>query len=246
MDAPHDPVARRDALERWADQQKRRSRRPPLSTRVVERVIGRDRLIRTGIRVDRFADRVFDQGFDTASVVQLPLHSDDRVLYVPSRWHVLPRALRYLGVSDEDCFVDFGCGKGRVVHQAARWPFKRVIGVEVSPELAEEARALLKARSHQHRAREVEVVVSDVREYQVPDDLTIGYFFHPFGRETLDMLLGRIVESIDRRPRRVRLIYVLPDLSRWAILDTGRFRVVKQQSSVLRGGIDRVAIFESR
>jgi cyclopropane fatty-acyl-phospholipid synthase-like methyltransferase len=87
---------------------------------------------------------------------------------------VLPRALRYLGVSDRDTFVDFGCGKGRVVHQAARRPFRRVIGVEISPVLAEVARNGLAARRHQHRCGSVEIVVSDVTQYRVPDDLTIG------------------------------------------------------------------------
>ncbi len=129
---------------------------------------------------------------------------------MPSPWHALPRALYYLGVSDRDTFIDFGCGKGGVVHQAARRPFRRVIGVEISPVLAEIARTNLAARRRQHRCRNVEIVVSDVAEFSVPDDLTIGYLFHPFMNETLDALLRSIVDSIDRRPRRVRLIYVSP------------------------------------
>ena len=105
---------------------------------------------------------------------------------MPSAWHMLPQALRYTGVSDSDTFVDFGCGKGRVVHQAARRPFRRVIGVEISPVLAEIARTNLAARRHQHRCRNVEIVVSDVMEFRVPDDLTIGYLFHPFRGETFE------------------------------------------------------------
>src|SRR4029450_218589 len=105
-------------------------------------------------------------GLDTSGHAREPEHHhSDRVLYVPSAWHVLPRALRYLGVSDRDTFVDFGCGKGRVVHQAARRPFRRVIGVEISPHLAEIARTNLAARRHEHRCRNVEIVVSDVAEY---------------------------------------------------------------------------------
>jgi SAM-dependent methyltransferase len=199
--------------------------------------------------VEWFADRLLDRGLETSGVVQLHEYPiDDRVHYVPSAWHVLPRALRYVGVSDRDTFVDFGCGKGRVVHQAARRPFRRVIGVEVSPDLAENARTALAARAHQHRCQTVEIVVADVTEFRVPDDLTVGYFYRPFGPRTLATVLRGIVESMDRHPRRVRLIYVWPsDPARSTILATGRFRLAKERSS---GLINRrsvpVAIFESR
>jgi SAM-dependent methyltransferase len=159
---------------------------------------------------------------------------------------VLPRALRYLGVSDRDTFVDFGCGKGRVVHQAAKRPFRRVIGVEISPDLAATARASLAARSHQHRCRNVEIIVADAAEFRVPDDLTIGYLFDPFMNQTLDAVLGSIIDSIDRHPRRVRLIY-LHSLAGSQVLATGRFRLLKEQRSrLLDASGSRVAIYESR
>lgn len=238
----HDTTDRRETLELWANEQFARTGggRSRRSARIRESV-------RRATRVyDRAANRLRDRGLDTTTDVKLPLHTtDDRVLYVASAWHVLPRALRYIGVSDRDVFVDFGCGKGRVVLQAARWPFRRVIGVEVSPELAETARGVLAARAHQHRCHDLEIVVSDVRQFRVPDDVTIGYFFRPFGDETLDAVLRRIVESIDRNPRIVRLIYLWPMSSRSRILATGRFRLIKVQSSFLRRRTDQVAIFES-
>jgi SAM-dependent methyltransferase len=237
------------------DEQLQRTRPGPLRfrTKVARRLIGADRLRRSRGRVlrstrlvHRFTNPLLDRGLDTSGRATLPEHSiDDRVPYVPSSWHFLPRALRYVGVSYRDTFVDFGCGKGRVVHQAARRPFRRVIGVEVSPELAEIARAGLAARRHRHRCRNVEIVVSDVRDFRVPDDLTIGYFFRPFGDETLEAVLRLIVESLDRNPRRVRLIYAWPMTSRPTIVATGRFRLVKEQSSAFYSHTDRVAIFES-
>jgi SAM-dependent methyltransferase len=217
----------------------------------VERLVGAERLQRSLFRadntLDRIADRLFGRGLETWDSITLPEHElDDRLAYVPSAWHVLPRALRYIGVSDRDTFVDFGCGKGRVVHQAARYPFRRVIGVEVSSELAEIARAGLAARSNQHRCGEVEIVVADAAHFQVPDDLTIAYFFRPFGEETFGAVLQRIVESIDRNPRRVRLIYLWPMNSASTIVATDRFRLVKQQSSsLIHRRKDRIAIFES-
>ena len=254
MDAlPDDPAARREAFERWNEEEL--LRRPPtrLSTRLAHRVVGARRVThaltyvgRITRFVDRVAGRVLDRGLDTSDEASLPVHeTENRNLYVPSAWHVVPRALRYIGVSEHDTFVDIGCGKGRTLHQAARWPFRRVIGVEVSPELAEIARSGLAARSHRHRCRDVEVVVADAKEFAVPDDVTVVYFFRPFGDDTLEAVLRAVVDSIDRNPRPVHLIYVFPVTSTAVILATGRFRHVTNQSSALRRHADLVAIFES-
>jgi SAM-dependent methyltransferase len=250
-----DIAARREELKRWAEDQERLnspSRRARLQANLVlkRRLLAHRIAVRTRAAdrmLDRFADRMLDRDIHTAGQASLPEHTrNDRVRYVPTPWHVLPRALRYVGVSDRDTFVDFGCGKGRVLHQAACRPFRRVIGVEVSPTLAEIARTALAARAHQHRCQRVEIVVADVEQFVVPDDLTIGYLFQPFGDDTLATLLRGVVQSIDRNPRRVRLIYLWPTTgARSTILATG-FRLVKEQSSsLINPHADRVAIFES-
>ena len=199
-------------------------------------------------RLERLSDRLFDSGLDTSSRAHLhnfPL--DDRVHYMPSSWHVLPRALRHVEVSERDGFLEYGCGKGRVVHQAARRPFARVIGVEVSPELVDVARAALSARHHRHRCPNVEIVVADARDFPVPDDITVAYLFRPFGDDTLVPVLRNMVESMKRRPRRVRMIYIWPqDRSRAEILATGRFRFVKEfPSGVFNRRTPPITIFES-
>jgi SAM-dependent methyltransferase len=225
--SPEDAAARRDRLERWVAEQQRRMDRAqnPSWTRL-------GRAVTKGHRVARgsqwFADHVLNRGLNTAASGEPEHDHPDRLPYISSPWHTLPRALRHVEVSDRDTFIDFGCGKGGVVHQAAKRPFRRVIGVEISPVLAEIARTNLAARRRQHRCRNVEIVVSDVAEYSVPDDLTIGYLFHPVVNETLDALLRSIVDSIDRRPRPVRLIYVFP-LQRSRVVATGRFRLLKEQ-----------------
>jgi hypothetical protein len=123
-----------------------------------------------------------------------------------------------------------------------------VVGVEISPVLAEAARSGLAARRHQHRCRDVEIVVADVMAFRVPDDLTICYFYYPFTGQTFESVLRSIVESIDRNPRRVRLIYLrLSEEPCSAILATGRFRLLKEQRTrLLDAAGPSAAIFESR
>jgi hypothetical protein len=82
----------------------------------------------------------------------------------------------------------------------------------------------------------------------VPDDLTIVYLFYPFGEKTLDVVLHNLIESIDRRPRRMHLIYLWPKYNQ-QVLATGRFQMLREfdsfrMLSTLRWRY-RVAIFES-
>jgi tRNA G46 methylase TrmB len=253
--SPQDVAARRDRLERWVEKQQRwMQEQQRLMDQLPDRLSWWTRLgkaVTKGKRVARgsqwFARRVLHRGLDTSSRNEPEHDHPDRVWYVRSPWYALPRALHHVGVSDSDTFIEFGCGKGLVVHQAAKRPFRRVIGVEISPVLAEIARTNLAARRHQHKCRNVEIVVADLAEFSVPDDLTVGYLFHPVRNETLDALLRNIVDSIDRTPRRVRLIYVYPQQSS-RVLATGRFRLVKVQENKLldpSSNPPRTQIFES-
>jgi tRNA G46 methylase TrmB len=245
-----DTTARMRRLEQWASEHSPpdKPKKPvPLPDNFADRWKARARQARQWARTEigawfeRLADLVLDRGIDTASHATLPEHEHpDRLAYLPSGWHVLPRALRHVGVSEDDTFVDFGSGKGRVVHQAAKRRFKKVIGVEISPALAQIARTSLAARSRRHRCADVEIVVADAATCRVPDDVTIAYFFHPFYGETFDALLRNLVDSIDRNPRRVSVIYVWP-LFAQQILATGRFQLVKE----LGGRKHPVKIFES-
>jgi hypothetical protein len=56
--------------------------------------------------------------------------------YMPAGVWSLRRILGRREVSDEDVFIDFGSGKGRVVLQAAlHYPFRTVCGIELSEHL---------------------------------------------------------------------------------------------------------------
>lgn len=243
---PEDPRARAEWIQRWADERWLKDQQP---SGVQWRKHGQDLAQSSGRLAGatwRAVERVLDRGLATAGDLHEPEHAHpDRVHYVPTAWHVLPRALRRVGAGEDDTFVDFGCGKGRVVHQAARRPLRHVIGVELSPTLATAARHGLQSRHRQHRCCDIEIVVADAAEFAVPDDLTIGFFFDPFGETTMDAVLANIIASLDRRPRPIRLIYVRPRFGS-RVLATGRFRLLGE----LRGGLKdvrlyRTAIFES-
>jgi cyclopropane fatty-acyl-phospholipid synthase-like methyltransferase len=193
---------------------------------------------------DRVADLIFERGVSTSKTeVELDHFHPDRVAYEASGWLDLRRALGKRKIQPTDVFIDFGSGKGRMVYQAAKYPFARVIGVEISANLNELARRNIDRSLDKLACRNIELVTIDAADFEIPDDVTIAYLYHPFGGETFKAVMRHIVESLDRNPRRLTLIYQMP----WRedhILATGRFellRTLKRRRSDPR----RIAVYES-
>jgi precorrin-6B methylase 2 len=162
-------------------------------------------------------------GIETASIVrlhELGLAARNRVDYHPTPWLALRRVLSEHSVSQDDVFIDFGCGKGRVIFQAAMYPFRRIIGVELSRELADIARGNIERSLTKFKCRNVEVVNQDVLDYEVPDDVTVVYFFNPFKGEIFAAVLDKLLASLRRRPRELTIIY-MDAAEEQALLESG-------------------------
>jgi SAM-dependent methyltransferase len=190
---------------------------------------------RLGIRTDGWIE-----------LAELNLPSEHRVHYQPSAWLTLPRALRRGEVAPEDVFIDFGCGMGRVVLEAAlRYRFARVIGVELSPQLADLARRNVERNRGRLRTSRVEIVTADVLAYPIPDDVTVAFFYNPFLGPIFAHVVRGLLASVDRAPRRLRIIYNNP-YEEAQLLATGRIRRVSSGRSFRsrRGGQSGLAIYE--
>jgi SAM-dependent methyltransferase len=164
-------------------------------------------------------------------LAELNLASDYRVQYEPSPWLTLPRILRRSEVAPTDVFIDFGSGLGRMVLEAALlYRFARVLGVELSPELAAVARQNVERNRRRLKTPQVEIVVSDALAYAIPDDLTIAFFYNPFYGPIFAHVIGQLIASVDRSPRRLRIIYNNP-FAEEQLLATGRIRRVRSGRS---------------
>ncbi len=145
------------------------------------------------------------------STTELGYSNQDYVHYVAAGWFQLRRILRTSDVGPEDVFIDYGSGMGRVVYQAAAWyPFKRVIGVELTPALTEVAQCNIDRNVDRLRCRDVELVTADALYYPFPDDVTVVYFNNPFHGDVFRKVMQRIVESQTRRRRRLLVVYANP------------------------------------
>jgi len=172
-------------------------------------------------------------GIETSRAVELDtfgLGTEDRVSYEPSGMLALRRMLDRHPLEPDDVFLDLGCGKGRAVLLAARRPFRRAIGVEVSPQLTDVARRNLDACRPRLRCQDVSFVTADAASYEVPDDVTFVYLCNPFRGATFQAAVEALVASVDRRPRRLHVSYYMP-LEHDRLMATGRFRHVRTVSS---------------
>jgi hypothetical protein len=129
-------------------------------------------------------------------------------------WYLVMRESLADGSIDwrDEVFIDYGSGLGRALLFASTLPFRRIIGVELSKMLCEKAQENLQ---HYYRkagktAPEFLVIAADASEFDLPDDVTVIYFFNPFRAELLRVVVGKIEESLQRAPRKCIVIYVNP------------------------------------
>jgi SAM-dependent methyltransferase/peroxiredoxin len=195
---------------------------------------------------ERVTQLLFERHMSTKGrALEFEHFEPDLVHYEPSSWLALRWGLRRIGPGSEDVLVDFGCGKGRVICEAARRPFGRVIGVEISQRLLDVARENVDRNRQRFRCQNIDLVKADATEWQIPDDMTVAYLYHPFAGAVFHRVIDNIVQSIRRNPRRVRLVYVGPVLEQ-EIIATGYFDLVGRRQA--RGRqmkvFNSVALFE--
>jgi SAM-dependent methyltransferase len=166
--------------------------------------------------VQETGDRLFDRylGIETARPVwqgDLEFGAEAGLHYQPSNWVnlvLLRQVLKGLSVSRKDAFIDFGCGKGQVLALASRFPFGRVIGLDLSPSLIEHAERNMARIRGRAVAGTIELVYANALDYPVPDDLTVAYFYMPFPTPVYEAVLANIAGSLARRPRAFHIIYL--------------------------------------
>src|SRR5690348_2912997 len=78
-------------------------------------------------------------------------------------------------------FIDLGSGKGRAVMMASDYPFRRIIGVELLPDLHRFARENLRAyKSISQKCFDLECICADASHFDFPEEPLLIYLFNPF------------------------------------------------------------------
>ena len=124
------------------------------------------------------------------------------------------------------CFIDFGCGKGATLVFATNLGFKKVIGVEFSPELAHIALVNMQKYSHQVGGKvNFEIINIDASQYEIPSYADCFYFFNPFDAFILEQVLQNIITSLEKYPRKILIVYL--NGAHHAVVERYKYKKIK-------------------
>jgi SAM-dependent methyltransferase len=112
---------------------------------------------------------------------------------------------------DQFTFIDLGSGKGRTLLMASEYPFMRIVGVELIAELHRAAEENIRAyRSATQRCVQIESVLADAREFELPQEPLVLYLFNPLPESALSEVLRRLEKLLAQAPRPVWVVYHNP------------------------------------
>lgn len=147
-------------------------------------------------------------------------------IYMPASYDILETCFSFLQEYKLKHLVDLGCGKGRAMAVAAHFGFNKITGVEFSEKLADEAKKNLSSTGKKIPSLQWEVIIQNVRHYEIPADSDCIFLFNPFDQVVLGNVLDNIESSIQNNPRSMYVIYLTPNYRQ--LFDSSGYKVIKQ------------------
>lgn len=109
-------------------------------------------------------------------------------------------------------FIDLGSGKGRALLMAARYGFKRIIGVEFMPEWHRAAQKNIdKFAAANLSAPAMESVCMDARDFEFPAEPLVVYLFNPFPEPVFMAVMENLRHSTETYRRPIWIAYRFPE-----------------------------------
>jgi SAM-dependent methyltransferase len=108
----------------------------------------------------------------------------------------------------EFTFIDLGSGKGRTLLMASEYPFRKIIGIEILPELDRAAQENIRAyQSPTQQCTTIQAVCSDASRFELPEEPLVLYLFNPLPQAGLRNLVMGLEKSLEELPRPVWIVY---------------------------------------
>ena len=111
----------------------------------------------------------------------------------------------------EFTFIDIGSGKGRVLLMAADYPFRRILGIELLPELHRTAKENIgNYKSDSKQCFAIDCLVGDACSFVFPAEPTVLYLFNPLPESGLARMIRNLEHSLREHSRPVFVLYHNP------------------------------------
>jgi predicted RNA methylase len=154
------------------------------------------------------ARRLGALGVDFSSEVDRRFSTSVGHIYQPTYYPIFEDGIRNLPISIQEIkLFDVGSGKGAVFHFAKQRGIEKVGGVELSDELCAIAAKNMRTLGYQ----DVDIFQKDATLLKEElDAYNVFYMSNPFPAVPMRGFLRAIVESTQRTPRSVYLVYHVP------------------------------------
>ncbi|MGA3182468.1 MAG: class I SAM-dependent methyltransferase [Verrucomicrobiota bacterium] len=162
----------------------------------------------------RFSEQFYDWWFGIVSdkelsVAELGLTEPGCHHYIASCYIRFWQMMKLIEIRPgADVFLDIGSGMGRVVVLAARYPFRKVIGVELTEKLHGIAQENVRRTLPRLRCRAIELYRVDARDFRIPPDVTVIYLWSPCSGQVLEQVFSNIRRSVLDSARTVTILYL--------------------------------------
>lgn len=150
--------------------------------------------------------------------------------YGPSEPWIFEQIMHALPIEFTDyTFIDLGSGKGRSLLMAGDYCFRRILGVELMPNLHRAAeRNISRQPAGRQRERQIESTCMDARDFSFPLEPAVLYLFNPFSEPLLATVLTNVRCSLVDNPRPFFVAYRDPEYEHllkncaWLVKISGR------------------------
>ena len=126
--------------------------------------------------------------------------------YADSGGLAFDRIMANFNITPNDAIVDYGCGKGGILISLSKYPFAKITGIEIMPDLV----AIAKENIRKLNLENVDIECCDAAAFKQLHEYNYFYFFDPFPCVVMQDVLSNIEKSISEHPRKVTIIYLNP------------------------------------
>lgn len=142
--------------------------------------------------------------------------------YEATPYHALNTLFQAYDGALDGKFIDYGCGKGRLLFYLHHYYARCGIGIEVDKRRWAEAEEnlLQYQKKHEVELNCIQFECCPAEMFEVDSSFNRFYFFNPFAVHIFKKVVGQILQSIKQHPRQVDLILYYPDVDYLEFLHT--------------------------
>ena len=160
-----------------------------------------------------FEDYLIDAKLHIETTGRDDRYSDPHIYpYEATTYTVLDRLISSDLISDSDCLLDYGCGKGRVPIYLSHRTGCRSIGIEYIDVFYKKALCNLSSyqKYYPDHPCDIRLIEASAASYAVPNEVTRIFFFNPFSVEILTAVMKCLLQSCYDHQRNVLLFFYYP------------------------------------